>query len=158
MDNIWSSKHFAKYLQANYKKKFEGKSVYEDIIKPQITKQIIASLQSVQDNVENRENSFGLYGYDFMVDANLKVWMIEVNSGPSMEYKDQPILEKLVSGVQEDMVSVILKEQNTGKFRLIHKQKAVKRLTGSVGLDLKVYGKNGLAPKQKSIKKIKSIK
>ena len=63
-----------------------------------------------------------------MVDANLNVWMIEVNSGPSMEYKDQPILEQLISSVQKDMVSVILKEENTGKFRQIHKQKAVKKL------------------------------
>ena len=28
---------------------------------------------------------FELFGYDFMVDTNLNVWLIEVNSSPSME-------------------------------------------------------------------------
>jgi tubulin monoglycylase TTLL3/8 len=36
--------------------------------------------------VENRKNSFEFLGYDFMIDEDLKVWMIEVNSSPSMDY------------------------------------------------------------------------
>ena len=40
---------------------------------------------SVQDVVENRKNSFQFFGYDFMVDSDLKVWLIEVNSSPSMD-------------------------------------------------------------------------
>lgn len=43
---------------------------------------------SVQDVVHNRKNTFEFFGYDFMVDENLKVWLIEVNSSPSMETKD----------------------------------------------------------------------
>lgn len=54
--------------------------------------QIIASAQSVQDKVGNRHNSFGFYGYDFMVDEDLNVWLIEVNSGPDMSNKGQPVL------------------------------------------------------------------
>ena len=46
----------------------------------------------VQDMVDNRKNSFEFYGYDFMVDEELRVWLIEVNSSPSMETKDQPVL------------------------------------------------------------------
>ena len=37
--------------------------------------------------VDNRKNSFEFYGYDFMVDQDLNVWLIEVNSSPSMECK-----------------------------------------------------------------------
>lgn len=47
-----------------------------------------SSTLSVQDMVNNRKNSFEFFGYDFMVDENLNVWLIEVNSSPSMDTKD----------------------------------------------------------------------
>jgi len=47
-----------------------------------------ASAKSVQDIVNNRKNSFEFFGYDFMVDDELKVWLIEVNSSPSMDTKN----------------------------------------------------------------------
>ena len=38
------------------------------------------------DGVQNRKNTHELFGYDFMIDSNYKVWLIEVNSSPSMDY------------------------------------------------------------------------
>lgn len=36
--------------------------------------------------VENRKNSFEMFGYDFMVDDQGIPWLIEVNSSPAMDY------------------------------------------------------------------------
>ena len=36
--------------------------------------------------IENRKNSHEMFGYDFMVDTNYKVWLLEINSSPSMDY------------------------------------------------------------------------
>jgi len=49
-----------------------------------MSKIIVESLESVIENVQYRKNSFEVFGYDFMIDEELKVWLIEVNSSPTM--------------------------------------------------------------------------
>lgn len=78
--------------------------------------------------IENRKNSFEFYGYDFMVDEDLNVWLIEVNSSPSMSCKGQPVLQKLVKGVLTDLAKVVVdypnrKSAETGGFRPIYRGK-----------------------------------
>lgn len=69
--------------------------------------------------VDNRKNSFEFYGYDFMVDEELRVWLIEVNSSPSMETKDQPVLQRLVKAALTDLPKIVVdgaKAEDTGGF------------------------------------------
>lgn len=44
---------------------------------------IIRSLICVQNVMINDKHCFELYGYDIMIDNNLKVWLIEANAAPS---------------------------------------------------------------------------
>ena len=55
-------------------------------IKKQIWEFVILSLESCNEKIANRKNSFEIYGYDFMIDETLKVWLIEINSSPAMDY------------------------------------------------------------------------
>mmetsp|Transcript_10364 Transcript_10364/g.15946 ORF Transcript_10364/g.15946 Transcript_10364/m.15946 type:complete len:107 (+) Transcript_10364:2427-2747(+) len=97
--------------------------------------------------VENRKNSFEFYGYDFMVDEDLKVWLIEVNASPSMESKGQPILKELVANVLTDLAKVVVDHAHsrfakTGNFKLVHRAKnEVMRPDGKMNLDLTIKGK-----------------
>ena len=104
--------------------------MFQEEIWPQIIKYVTCSLESVQDMVESRKNSFEFLGYDFMVDDNLKVWLIEVNSSPSMDHSTH-ITERLVKLVLNDLPKVILdypkakkkSKCDTGGFVLCHKAK-----------------------------------
>ncbi len=46
-----------------------------------------------------------------MVDCDLNVWLIEVNSSPSMEYST-PITEKLVKQVMPQIMRMLLDKNN----------------------------------------------
>ena len=66
-----------------------------EVIWPQMTEAIKCTLQAlwqkIQDlnksgeTVNNKHNNFELLGYDFMIDENLKVYLIEVNTNPCLE-------------------------------------------------------------------------
>ena len=83
---------------------------------------------SVKDQVDNRKNSFEFFGYDLMVDTDLRVWLIEVNSSPTKD-KSTPTTERLVDMVLQDLPKVIIdypnsnyrKNCDTGGFVLVHR-------------------------------------
>jgi hypothetical protein len=49
--------------------------------------------------VEARKNSCQIYGYDFLIDDQLRVWLLEINSSPTME-ASTPITSRMCAEVQ----------------------------------------------------------
>lgn len=50
-------------------------------------------------------NTFSVLGWDFMVDENLKVWMIECNRGPDLSASTS-ITEKQTGMMQKDLATM----------------------------------------------------
>lgn len=63
---------------------------------PQIKEAVIASVLAGQEWLVHRDNSYELFGYDLMLDEELNVWLIEINSSPAMDFST-PITQKLVT-------------------------------------------------------------
>lgn len=77
--SMWSSDRFIEYLKEEY-----SEDLWSSKILPGMKNIIKWSLMAV--GPLGRKKSFELLGYDFMIDQNMNVWLIEVNSSPTMEY------------------------------------------------------------------------
>nr|CCA27829.1 tubulintyrosine ligase family putative [Albugo laibachii Nc14] len=53
-------------------------------VKDSITRVVLLSLLCGEDHITHQVNSFDLYGFDILLDEDLKPWLIEINSSPSM--------------------------------------------------------------------------
>nr|XP_054759026.1 tubulin--tyrosine ligase-like [Lytechinus pictus] len=71
----------------------------EDNILPQIRHIVKTCCLSVKEELSTiglSYHSFQLYGFDFMLDSDLRVWLLEVNSAPACA---QRLLPKLIAGM-----------------------------------------------------------
>lgn len=67
-------------------------------------KHIVAkTMESVKNKVNSnqRKGCFEIFGYDFMVDNDLTVWLIECNTNPCLK-ETCPLLRKLVPRMIDD--------------------------------------------------------
>lgn len=74
----WTVKNLRLYLEGT-----RGKELTEKLF-DDINWQIVHSLKAVQNVIANDRHCFECYGYDIIVDDNLKPWLIEVNASPSL--------------------------------------------------------------------------
>ena len=49
------------------------------------------------------ENNFEIFGLDFMIDNDLKLWLIEVNSNPCLELSC-PLLAQIIPNLVENVL------------------------------------------------------
>ena len=75
-----------------------------------ITQVIINSLLSVESVMFNDKHCFECYGYDILIDQNLKPWLIEINSSPSLSTttKGDFILKKRLIN---DVIDIVITDK-----------------------------------------------
>lgn len=76
---------------------------------PRIKDIIIDVFLSVRKkmNANNRENCFELFGFDFLLDEDFRVWLIEVNYNPFLGTPNE-YMKVLVPNMIEDMLKIVL--------------------------------------------------
>eukprot|EP01016_Furgasonia_blochmanni_P053378 TRINITY_DN8619_c0_g1_i1.p2 TRINITY_DN8619_c0_g1~~TRINITY_DN8619_c0_g1_i1.p2 ORF type:complete len:219 (+),score=32.97 TRINITY_DN8619_c0_g1_i1:174-830(+) len=72
-------------------------------IVPKIKEYIFLAISSVRKklNQDNRKFCIEIFGFDFMIDANKKLWLIEVNTNPCLA-ESSPTLEQLIPRMIHD--------------------------------------------------------
>ena len=128
--NMWEVSQFQAWLQDAFPQENSGLAdPWAEKIWPQLKAAVIYSVLAARDQWEHRHNSHDLFGYDFMVDEDLNVWLIEVNASPSMDYS-APTTEKLVKQVMKELPRLLLEGDNgrvvldgnncTDRFELVY--------------------------------------
>ncbi|XP_053724365.1 tubulin monoglycylase TTLL3 [Synchiropus splendidus] len=137
-ENMWSCSQFRAYLQQ------QGREAEWDcVVIPGMQKAVVNVLQTAQDLVEPRKASFELYGADFILGSDLRPWLLEINSSPTMACSTS-VTARLCPAVQLDILKVVLDRKSdpsadTGNFRLIYRQPEIK-VPRYVGINLQVEG------------------
>ena len=58
--------------------------------------------------IEDNQNCFELFGFDFIIDANLKCWLLEANMSPACsERQTQPWFQEMTQTMCDGMVNII---------------------------------------------------
>ena len=112
-----------KYMSENHNLDWESE------MQPQIENIVIESIKSGADKMKPRERSFEIYGFDIIIDGDLKPYLLEINLSPACEEREQ-FLIKMLDDMSNGLFEVLKeKEKNhTENTRIvIEKEQAEKR-------------------------------
>ena len=85
----------------------DGEEIWETKYYPQVKEIVIQSILSAWDKVEWHKGGVGLYGFDLMPDADGKLWLLEINKCPTMEYSTA-VTKRLVPRFLDDLTTLIV--------------------------------------------------
>lgn len=58
-------------------------------------------VHSVRYKLQRKTGYFGLYGYDFMIDDDMKTWLIEINVNPAITTNTDTLVKAIPTVVEE---------------------------------------------------------
>lgn len=58
-------------------------------------------IHSVRYKIQRKIGYFGIYGYDFMIDENMKAWLIEINVNPAITCNTDTLIKAIPPAIEE---------------------------------------------------------
>ncbi|KAJ0181648.1 hypothetical protein K1T71_002370 [Dendrolimus kikuchii] len=138
-ENMWDCHTFKAYLRQIGKYELWDSKIY-----PGIKQCLIGAMLACQETMDKRQNSFELYGADFMLTEDFTPWLIEINSSPDLA-PTTSVTARLCPQCLEDVIKVVLDrrknpEADTGTFELAYRQ-VIPKAPAYLGLSLCINGK-----------------
>lgn len=91
-------------------------------VQAQMREIVTWTLQCAQEDIvteaaqsESHQKTCEVHGYDFEIDENLHVWLLEVNSMPSLAYRGS-VKDPVVRAFMEDCIKVLVDGHDIGQF------------------------------------------
>lgn len=115
------SVEYSKYEKGNqisfedFEKIFNGQQGFDfENIKSEIKKEMRICLNSVLNklNPNSRTGCFEIFGFDFIVDSEFSVWLIECNTNPCIELSS-PLLERIIPDMLSEAFEITVPEFKT---------------------------------------------
>ncbi|CAH2104930.1 unnamed protein product [Euphydryas editha] len=138
-ENMWDCHSFKAYLRQIGKYEMWDTKIY-----PGMKQCLIGAMLACQETMDKRQNSFELYGADFMLTDDFTPWLIEINSSPDLA-PTTSVTARLCPQCLEDVIKVVLDRRinpdaDTGTFELAYKQ-FIPKAPAYLGLSLCINGK-----------------
>ncbi|CAF3384230.1 unnamed protein product [Rotaria sp. Silwood1] len=103
------NEYFNKYIQPNMS------YINKDWVFNELPEKITKILNQVADSVRNklsiREGCFGFYGVDILIDEKLNCWLLEINSGPTLDMTNAA-LEKVIPMCLNAAINIVIESLN----------------------------------------------
>ena len=106
---------FQKYLDKEYK---DNKIDVKKNIMEQVKYIVGLTMKSVKEkiNQKNRNFCFEIFGYDFMMDINFNVYLLEINTNPGLEISS-PWIKAIVPRMVDDALRLTMDEVFPPKYQ-----------------------------------------
>ncbi|KAK5857321.1 hypothetical protein PBY51_010575 [Eleginops maclovinus] len=104
--NKWSMSALLRYLKQEGKDTTLLMRQVEDLIIKALLSAELQIATACKTYVPHKTNCFELYGFDVLIDSNLKPWLLEVNLSPSLAC-DAPLDLKIKASMIADMFSLV---------------------------------------------------
>ncbi|XP_038597569.1 tubulin polyglutamylase TTLL5 isoform X2 [Tachyglossus aculeatus] len=104
--NKWSMSAMLRYLKQEGRDTSVLMAHVEDLVIKTIISAELAIATACKAFVPHRSSCFELYGFDVLIDATLKPWLLEVNLSPSLAC-DSPLDLKVKASMISDMFTVV---------------------------------------------------
>lgn len=103
-DTTWTMEQFNDYVN---KEVAPQKNLPQNWVLNEFTKkmhQIMTQvLHSIRYKIQRKVGYFGIYGYDFMIDEDMKAWLIEINVNPAITCNTDTLNKAIPPAIEEGL-------------------------------------------------------